>query len=229
MEKNKIGKYLKYAIGEIILVVIGILIALQINNWNENRKTDSIRDNYYHQILDDFDKETKYIQGAKERIDSSIASFETYKEYVKNPNLKPLEIISAIVKVEFTFGYFSFNSKTIETLESTGDIKLIPKDIRNKLLQIKRDQETLISQQKGNDQLYLTEQRKAFKLGLARLRHPEAFQGINIHGNIIEIILILESAFGLKNYTENDKISVLNIISENIIETKNMINKELNK
>jgi hypothetical protein len=38
MEKNKTGKYLKYAIGEIILVVIGILIALQINNWNENRK-----------------------------------------------------------------------------------------------------------------------------------------------------------------------------------------------
>ena len=37
MEKNKTGKYLKYAIGEIVLVVIGILIALQINNWNENR------------------------------------------------------------------------------------------------------------------------------------------------------------------------------------------------
>ena len=38
MEKNKTGKYLKYAIGEIILVVIGILIALQINNWNETQK-----------------------------------------------------------------------------------------------------------------------------------------------------------------------------------------------
>jgi len=38
METGKTGKYLKYAIGEIILVVIGILIALQINNWNENRK-----------------------------------------------------------------------------------------------------------------------------------------------------------------------------------------------
>ena len=36
--ENKIAKYLRYAIGEIILVVIGILIALQINNWNENRK-----------------------------------------------------------------------------------------------------------------------------------------------------------------------------------------------
>ena len=38
METGKTGKYFKYAIGEIILVVIGILIALQINNWNENRK-----------------------------------------------------------------------------------------------------------------------------------------------------------------------------------------------
>lgn len=39
LNKNKIGKYLLYAIGEIILVVIGILIALQINNWNEERKS----------------------------------------------------------------------------------------------------------------------------------------------------------------------------------------------
>ena len=38
MEKNKTGKYLKYAFGEIILVVIGILIALQINNWNSSKK-----------------------------------------------------------------------------------------------------------------------------------------------------------------------------------------------
>jgi hypothetical protein len=40
MNQNKNAKYFKYAIGEIVLVVIGILIALQINNWNENRKLD---------------------------------------------------------------------------------------------------------------------------------------------------------------------------------------------
>ena len=38
MDKNETGKYLKYALGEIVLVVIGILIALQINNWNEFKK-----------------------------------------------------------------------------------------------------------------------------------------------------------------------------------------------
>ncbi|SDS02400.1 hypothetical protein SAMN04515667_1233 [Formosa sp. Hel1_31_208] len=41
MEKNKTGKYFKYALGEIVLVMIGILLALQINNWNEKRKENS--------------------------------------------------------------------------------------------------------------------------------------------------------------------------------------------
>lgn len=42
METGKTGKYFKYAIGEIVLVVIGILIALQINNWNEENKTKAL-------------------------------------------------------------------------------------------------------------------------------------------------------------------------------------------
>ena len=44
--KNNISKYLLYAIGEIVLVVIGILIALQINNWNEDRK-DWAKERFY--------------------------------------------------------------------------------------------------------------------------------------------------------------------------------------
>ena len=39
LTEGKTGKYLKYAVGEVVLVVIGILIALQINNWNEAKKT----------------------------------------------------------------------------------------------------------------------------------------------------------------------------------------------
>ena len=44
--ENKTSKYFKYAIGEIVLVVIGILIALQINNWNTNRINSNRETNY---------------------------------------------------------------------------------------------------------------------------------------------------------------------------------------
>jgi hypothetical protein len=53
--KNQTGKYLKYAIGEIILVVIGILIALQINNWNENRKNIIKERNIISEIHQEFE------------------------------------------------------------------------------------------------------------------------------------------------------------------------------
>ena len=54
MEQNKTGKYLKYAIGEIILVVIGILIALSINNWNENNKDRHIEQEYLVSLNEEF-------------------------------------------------------------------------------------------------------------------------------------------------------------------------------
>ncbi len=59
MEKNKTGKYFKYAIGEIVLVVIGILIALQINNWNENRNNQNELNNIHNQIVFELDNDIK--------------------------------------------------------------------------------------------------------------------------------------------------------------------------
>jgi hypothetical protein len=50
LNEGKTSKYFKYAIGEIVLVVIGILIALSINNWNEKRKSQANLSSIYKQI-----------------------------------------------------------------------------------------------------------------------------------------------------------------------------------
>ena len=55
--ENKTGKYLKYAIGEIVLVVIGILIALQINNWNETKKEQAMTNKYLSGFVSDLEKD----------------------------------------------------------------------------------------------------------------------------------------------------------------------------
>lgn len=55
MSENKSGKYIKYAFGEIILVVIGILIALQINNWNQNRKDRILETEYLTRLRADIE------------------------------------------------------------------------------------------------------------------------------------------------------------------------------
>jgi len=83
MEKNKTGKYLKYAIGEIVLVVIGILIALQINNWNENQKKTLL--------------ESQYLIRLKEEAKWNIQQIETSKQlYLQSSK----EINAVINKIE---------------------------------------------------------------------------------------------------------------------------------
>lgn len=54
LQQNKMGKYFKYAIGEILLVVLGILIALQINNWNESRKNSQEEQQILKQLKSDY-------------------------------------------------------------------------------------------------------------------------------------------------------------------------------
>jgi len=65
--ENKTGKYFKYAIGEIVLVVIGILIALQINDWNENRK--------------DFTKKEMLLKALKKEFTSNLSQLDTVLYY----------------------------------------------------------------------------------------------------------------------------------------------------
>ena len=64
LSEGKTGKYIKYAIGEIVLVVVGILIALQINNWNEQRKYNKTEE----QILIGLEEEFKASLAELKRI-----------------------------------------------------------------------------------------------------------------------------------------------------------------
>jgi len=61
-DDNKPLKYIRYAIGEIVLVVIGILIALSINNWNEERKIENMGKEYIGEIYTDLKNEISNIE-----------------------------------------------------------------------------------------------------------------------------------------------------------------------
>lgn len=74
MEKKNTGKYFKYAFGEIVLVVIGILIALQINNWNENVKKLKQEKIYYCKIKEDLESDKTNIKRSLESIGKRISS-----------------------------------------------------------------------------------------------------------------------------------------------------------
>lgn len=74
MEESKIGKYIKYAIGEIVLVVIGILIALSLNNWNEQRVINLSINSYLTALKEETQNNIEGLNLFIHRIDKDIAN-----------------------------------------------------------------------------------------------------------------------------------------------------------
>ena len=100
--ENRFSKYLLYAIGEIILVVIGILIALQINNWNEMRKNNEMEANYISRLLDDLTEEENYLQSyinyntqVSNCAKKAIQYFESYNNTSHNPEEGLIDLYQA--------------------------------------------------------------------------------------------------------------------------------------
>ena len=69
---NKFLMYSRYAVGEIVLVVIGILIALQINECNEISKNDHIEKTFFTDVLDDFEKDRTEMENINGFYDNRI-------------------------------------------------------------------------------------------------------------------------------------------------------------
>lgn len=116
LSANKFSKYLIYAIGEIVLVVIGILIALQINNWNERRNTRALAKNYLTDIKRDLKTDTLTFHAAIERIGKTISK----NELLLNP--KYLESISTDSILSFL--ETSFHSTRIYHIDNATYLKL---------------------------------------------------------------------------------------------------------
>ncbi|VAV86032.1 FIG00653203: hypothetical protein [hydrothermal vent metagenome] len=72
IKENKVSKYLLYAIGEIVLVVIGILIALSINNWNEGRKNDLKESLLIKNIIEDLSLDSVQINQSLNELSDQI-------------------------------------------------------------------------------------------------------------------------------------------------------------
>ncbi|MBO6793195.1 MAG: hypothetical protein JJ895_04740 [Balneolaceae bacterium] len=127
LSKNNIGKYLKYAIGEILLVVIGILIALQINNWNENKKAKLYEHKMLIEVLEDLKSDSTLIQTQFrriERFEESIDQITNDPTLLKN-NPEMISLFGGVYLVQ--------NTKAIETIKS-GNINIPFDDELRKLI-----------------------------------------------------------------------------------------------
>ncbi len=126
MEKNKTGKYLKYAIGEIVLVIVGILIALQINNWNINKNQQENIKEYVKLYIQDLEGDIlmtetnwKIIVNVSDNIDSLVHS-------VQNKKIEEISNIDFLCRTwNILYRPYTWNRSTIDQMKNSGSLQYI--------------------------------------------------------------------------------------------------------
>jgi len=208
-DDNKPLKYMRYAVGEIVLVVVGILIALSINNWNEERKDRNREQEYLIRLLGDFQEHIEKFSFFKSLTTMRLAQIELLEDAVRN-NKKGIEndwkIIESIEKVTWS-SYLPVSRNTYVELLSSGKMSLIKSEkLREHLVKYydEIDHWEIVLESTGHQ--------KEFGNLTAGLLSKESLRAIENTESFDNIVALVEPEFEL---SKQEIIETLNKLSEN--------------
>lgn len=134
---HKTTKYFKYAFGEIVLVVLGILIALQVNNWNETRKDRNAEIVYLDNLKSDFEFNIKKMDTYLAERTASINSAHKMIDHFEGKPIVNLDSFLWDIIMVYDLRPFDQVDNTFKELMNTGKFSnLSDKTIKKKLLDI---------------------------------------------------------------------------------------------
>ncbi|WP_420322924.1 DUF6090 family protein [Flagellimonas sp.] len=136
LAENRFSKYLLYAIGEIILVVIGILIALQINNWNQKRLDKKLEITMLQEIKTSLESDLKSYEILELRIKMKQEGIQELLQMIASKKTYPDSVLLKSYNKMSSGNNFHFNMGGYEGLRSVGLDKISNDSLRRELILI---------------------------------------------------------------------------------------------
>ena len=136
MQKNKFTTYLLYAIGEIVLVVIGILIALQINNWNTIKKNVALEKELLSQMKEELEGDLIMLREAKGMSEVALAGGNFILKAVREKRHMDDSLATHFSYTTIPFVFFVPRTSTYENLKSLGFQFISNKKLRNTIQEL---------------------------------------------------------------------------------------------
>jgi hypothetical protein len=125
IQENNVKKYLLYAIGEILLVMIGITLAFQADNWNENRERKIAEIRTYENIRDEIIGDKKLIQGQMIYNNNHMVQFEYAKDIILTNDQTKMDTLGIIATKLVNYSDFEGEGNIYETMVNSGEIQLL--------------------------------------------------------------------------------------------------------
>ncbi|MBC3759797.1 hypothetical protein H7U19_15395 [Hyunsoonleella sp. SJ7] len=136
LSQNSFRKYLLYAIGEIMLVIIGILLALAVADWNENRLSDQREHAKLRQVKKGLKTDLHFIDSLYTRDVEAIEKASLLDSLLKSPRTKPDAYYNPLFGNIYGMRFVNINSAYYEDLKSFGYDKIKNEALRLQLIQV---------------------------------------------------------------------------------------------
>jgi hypothetical protein len=126
LKENRVTRYLFYALGEIVLVVIGILIALSINTWNENLKNKNKEKLILQDLHLEFQKNKEKLQSTIKLHRNVLNGTNAALELINEPeDVLAKHNLDSLIAISLDYGDFSPSQSVLADLISSGNLNLI--------------------------------------------------------------------------------------------------------
>ena len=138
--RQRSGRYFLYAIGEVVLIVIGILIAVQIGDWNQARKDAFRKDQYLTRLVSDIERDLEGFEHVLSRAEGRRHLADMVIQAINNrsiPEEQPAFFLVALQQCAWTT-IPEVNSDTFEQMRSTGHLELFEDDLTTALFEYHR-------------------------------------------------------------------------------------------
>jgi hypothetical protein len=114
-------RYVNYAIGELFLVVVGILVALQINNWNEDRIEQRQIEEYAHALIEDLERDVAMAKTIRTDINLILKKIDALAAYVRDRSIDDMRNIDLFYLMRRPFyRSYAWNRTALEQMKNSG-------------------------------------------------------------------------------------------------------------
>jgi len=125
LTENNFKKYLIYALGEILLVMIGISLAFQVSNWDNNRIKKNVEIRFYENIKEQIRDDKELIQSQKDFNNHFMTQFKYASEIIEVNDRSKLDTLGLIVRNLTEYSDFDKQGNIYETMVNSGQINLL--------------------------------------------------------------------------------------------------------
>jgi hypothetical protein len=221
IKNGNIKRYLLYAIGEILLVMIGISLAFQVGNWDDNRIKKNAEIRFYENIKEQIIDDKELIQGQVRFNNHYMVQFKYANEIIENNDRSKLDTLGIIVRNLTQYSDFDKEGNIYETMVNSGQVSLL----RNlKIVNGMRELEELYNYVNRMENIHydVTMDYTApaltavLKFSTSEIKKPDAVFTYEFQNIVIIIMQIMEEKDGTYNQTISEIERVIKLIDEEL-------------